>query len=161
MLESSTNMNTIKLPVRKDYYGINTWKSMGRTIAVVMTSITEEEENSIDHNEDLGITRGGVYFRVKPKNIYCYGEVDFSDGSDDLYTVDTFDWTDHCIEKGLPVYSNYDFKTHTCQSDLKRPRWHDSFSCAKVAQQAYAFIGKPKRIVIFKYNEPERRKKVS
>jgi len=121
------------------------------TVTIYMTHINEEEEAIIDSGDILFITRDGIGFSIIPRNIYCYGEVNFDDHSSDLDTIDGFNWFSGMIDKGVVIPSNYDYETHSALSDLKKPRWTETFSPAVAAQITHGMLGKPKRIIIFKY----------
>lgn len=123
-----------------------------RIMSIYMTDINIADEETLKHGEPIYIERDGIKFSIDPRNVYCYGETDFEDeNSEDLEYIDTFNWFDCLVEKGVMIPSNYDYKTHTAISDLKIPRWTETFSPAKVTQLVHGMLGKPKRIIIFSH----------
>lgn len=141
------------MPIRKDYAVIisHTNPSNKRDcISVVMSHITLDEEKTLDSGDNIVIKRGNISFRVSPENLYCYGEIDFNDESEDLETIDGFDWFNHLIFSGYHVPNDYDYETHTCYSPLSCYRTRETWHPADAAQYLHGFLGKPKRTVIFR-----------
>ena len=75
---------TIPMPFSKDYHIVD-FNKINRFCkeVVVMTSISKEEEDLLDEGKNIKINRGNRTFTVQATKLYCYGEVDFSDGSND------------------------------------------------------------------------------
>lgn len=118
-----------------------------KSFSLVMTSITEDEEIKIDNNETIEITRGKYKFVISPKDVYVYGDVDFSPSSSDLDRIAKFDFY---LEKGKVVPAKYDYNTHTCLSDIDRYKMYDTTDIATIVKYAHGCINKPKKIIIFK-----------
>ena len=141
----------IKLPVREDYYSLVSKKLLDRrTESVVMTYITEEEEEVIDAGKTITIKRSNLSFTIKPSNIYCYGEIDFSNNSEDMDIISTFTWLDHLLIRGVCIPSNYNYDKHECISRNKQPMWYDTTKCEVLAKYVHGCLGKPKRTLIFR-----------
>ena len=115
-----------------------------------MTYISEEEEAALDKGEVLTLKRGNRTMTVMPNHLYCYGEVDFSTNSDDMYQIEDFHFLDYLGAKGLHIYSDYHYDTHECHSPLPQCRWTETWNPAEIAQYAHGCLGKPQRIVLFK-----------
>lgn len=115
-----------------------------------MIPISEQEEKRIDNIKDstLKFQRGDMSFSVKMRDIYCYGEVDFTD-KEDLNQIDSFDFLDHLGARGIYIWSQYDYKTHSCRTPNKRILWTETWSPSVVAQIAHGCLGKPQRILLF------------
>lgn len=116
----------------------------------VMIPISEQEEKAIDNIGDsiLKFQRGNKYFSVKMKDIYCYGEVDFTN-EEDLDQIDSFNFLDYLGGIGIHIWSHYDYKTHSCKTFNKQILWTETWSPAIVAQIAHGCLGKPQRILLF------------
>lgn len=152
---SSYDLNTkqyiIKLPVREDYYSLIARKTSDkREESVVMTYITEAEEQSIDKGKTIVLKRGNLSFTVNPTDIYCYGEIDFNNNSEDMDVISTFSWLDSLIMRGVCIPSNYNYERHECVSINKRPMWYDTTKCEDYAKYVHGCLGKPKRCLIFR-----------
>lgn len=115
-----------------------------------MIPISEQEEKSIDNIKDstLKFKRGDLSFSVKMKDIYCYGEVDFTN-KEDLNQIDSFDFLDHLGISGIYIWSQYDYETHSCKTPNKRLLWTETWRPSVVAQMAHGYLGKPQRILLF------------
>lgn len=136
---------------RRNYHILSDNQAKTKRELTVMTYITEKEESEIDNGKILVLTRGDRQLTIEPRRVYCYGEVDFNTGSDDMKQIDNFNFLDYLNGfNGLPVYSDYDYNTHTCRSPIKRLRWTETWRPAIIAQYAHGCLGKPPRIVLFK-----------
>lgn len=115
-----------------------------------MTAITEKEENLIDNLKDdiIELHRGNRTFSISRRQIYCYGIVDF-DNQDDLDTIEKFKFLTHLGVMGQHIYSNYNYKTHTCSSNKNRLLWTETWSPSQLARFAHGSLNKPERIILF------------
>ena len=150
MSHSDLNVVTIPLPIRSDYRVLCSNKD-GHTIRrTIMIPISEQEEKDIDNIKDstLKFQRGTMSFSVSMKDIYCYGEVDFT-SIEDLNQIDSFNFLDYLGASGINIYSNYDYKTHSCKAPNRRLLWTETWHPAVVAQMAHGYLGKPQRILLF------------
>ena len=129
---------------------MNRNRSRVETRLTVMIPIDEEEEKIIDNIDKSILTfhRGKRSFSVAIKDIYCYGEVNFED-EDTLNQINEFKFLDYLGEVGVHIYSNYDYKTHSCSSTKNRCLWTETWNPAKLAKMAHGYLGKPKRILLF------------
>lgn len=116
-----------------------------------MIPIDEKEEKDIDNISDSTLTfnRGDTTFHVTMKNIFCYGEVDFTN-IDDLNQIDSFGFLDYLGIQGIHIYSRYNYKTHSCSSPKKHLLWSETWRPSVVAQMAHGYLGKPQRILLFR-----------
>lgn len=141
----------IKLPVREDYYTIVDKTNIDKRHESVMISyITEEDEKAIDNGFSIAIKRGNLMFHIDPEDIYCYGDINFANGSKDMDVISSFNWLDHLGLRGICVPANYNYNKHECKSINKKPMWYDTTKPEVVAKYAHAFIGKPKLTIIFR-----------
>lgn len=115
-----------------------------------MTYITEEEEQQLDDGKEVTFERGSKSFQVHRDNVYCYGEVDFHEGSDDCKQIATFNFLNHLDWKGVVIPSDYHYDFHECYSPLTRYRWTETWSPDTLARYAHGCLNKPKRIVLFR-----------
>ena len=138
------------MPIFQDYYVLTSRTDISRKEQVIMTYITEEEEQKLDNNEELILERGEVSFNIQCNNVYCYGEVDFNKGSDDCKKIATFTFLDYLGLKGIALPSDYHYDTHTCHSPFKSYRWYETWSPEILARYAHGCLNKPKRIVLFR-----------
>ena len=96
----------------------------------------------------LHFHRGDRTFSVQMKDVYCYGEVDFTD-KDTLDKINDFKFLDHLEAVGAHVYSNYDYETHSCSSPKEYCLWTETWHPAVLAKMAHGYLGKPQRILLF------------
>ena len=138
------------MPIFQDYYILISRTDTGRKEQVIMTYITEEEEQKLDEDEELTLKRGNASFKVHGNNIYCYGEVDFHKGSNDCKKIATFTFLDYLGLKGIALPSDYHYDTHECYSPLKSHRWYETWRPDVLARYAHGCLNKPERIVLFR-----------
>lgn len=141
------------MPISKDYqtviYHTNTTNQYGKVteqVRIIMAPISEKEEALLDKGKAISISRGGIDFTIDINNVFAYGQVDFSTGSDDYEAMDELIPYKDVVY--LPL--NYDYKTHTCKTDRKFYRTYETNNIAAMAQYAHGKLGKPDRVVIFK-----------
>lgn len=115
-----------------------------------MTYITEEEEQELDKNNTLTLKRNNIIFQIHSNNVYCYGEVNFKEGSDDCKQIATFNFLDYLGWKGIMLPSDYHYDTHECHSPLTSYRWYETWQPDVLARYAHGCLNKPKRIVLFR-----------
>ena len=118
--------------------------------STIMIGINEKEEESIDNigGNSIVFTRGNQKFIVTKKDIYCYGEIDFDD-DETLDLIDRFKFLNYLEERGVPIYSNYDYNTHSVSNETRFPLWTETWSPLTLMKLAHGYIGKPKRILLF------------
>lgn len=142
-------MRMFPLITKKDYHTMAYLSRGPREYAIIMTSITAEEEKKLDEREAFGIERGGRLFPVGPGNVKYYGEIDFHQGSDDYKVLEESTLFFPMSLQGVFVPGNYDYEKHCCYSDYKTARWFDTVNAAMICQYAHGILNKPKRVVIF------------
>lgn len=140
------------MPIMKDYHMLSLNKDAEKNIIMtMMTYITEDEEKVLDNGKELHLVRGTMEFNISPRKVYCYGHVDFTTDSSDYNIIEDFDFLNYLNDVGIHIPSDYRYKTHSCYSPIDRVRWTETWNPAEVAQYAHGRIGKPDRIVLFKY----------
>lgn len=120
------------------------------TKLTVMIPIDEDEEKLIDNidKSTLAFHRGKRSFSVSMRDIYCYGEVDFED-ENVLNQIKEFKFLEYLQETGIKICADYNYKTHTCKSSKPYILYTETWNPAELAKRAHAYLGKPKRILLF------------
>lgn len=138
------------MPIFKDYVVVDVRAERGFKHIVYLTHINEDEEKIIDSGDSLIIKRNNKKFNLRlSSNILCYGEVDFSKGSDDLKEIATFTFLDYLGAVGVRIPSDYDYENHCCHSPLKRYRYTETFKPDVLVRYKHGCLNKPKRIALF------------
>lgn len=138
------------MPIYKDFSVLVSHIDRNIREQVVMTYISEEEENVLDEGKQLTIERGDASFIIHKNNVYCYGEVDFSIDSLDCQQIATFNFLNFLLGVGVKIPSDYDYENHECHSPIRHYRWTETWSPEVLARYAYACLNKPKRVALFK-----------
>lgn len=118
-----------------------------------MAPLTQKQEEQLDANETICIIAGESKFYVSPKDVYCYGEIDFSTNSEDLNIIAEFNWFDYINLRGASMVSDYNYEHHVAYSDIKCPRHFDTTRPDVISQYVHGCLGKPKRTIIFKHTK--------
>lgn len=142
--------HVIPMPIFKDYYVLISRKGMNYKEQIIMTHITEEEEQKLDNGKEIILKRDNISFHITINNTYCYGEVDFNKGSDDCEQIATFNFLNYLNEKGICIPSDYDYEHHVCNSPINKYRWTETWNPDDLARYAHGCLNKPNRIVLFK-----------
>ena len=138
------------MPIDPTYKIINTRYGPGIKEVIIMTGITKNEYEKIKRSEDLYITRGNNKFRIMCDDIFCYGDIDFHDGSEDSEQLDTFNWLDDLGSKGINIPSKYDYETHTCIPFGKFITYTETFRPSTLCRYFHGCLGKPQYTLIFR-----------
>ena len=123
----------------------------GKPSSVIMQAITESQEQRIDNapkyfgeiryeREDKTI--------IPAKDIYLYGEVDFSN-KDDVEYIKKFDLIDKGDNSNW-IYSNFDYDKGCCTTIDGHLKGSPTWDCIKWFKFCYILLGKPKRIIVYK-----------
>lgn len=143
-------MFQIPLPIYPTYRILNRNKTNLGTKITVMIPISKKEEKRIDDigKSTLRFTRGNRTFSVKMSDVYCYGEIDFTDRNT-LKEIAEFNFLNNLGAVGVSVYSRYDYDTHSCTSPNKYCLWSETWNPVILTKMAHGFLGKPERILLF------------
>lgn len=139
------------MPISKDYVILDCHTIKGKVEYVIMTYITEEEEQELDKGVELHLTRGNRRFTVNNTNVYCYGEVNFNKGSDDMKQLRSFSFLDYLVGVGVKIPADYDYDKHVCYSPIKSYMITETFKPDILAIYKHGCLGKPERIALFRY----------
>ena len=149
MLQSN-NPHIVRVEVNKSFQVISSHSEGGKTKEIIITYLTEAEEKLINSCEVVNLERGCLTFEVRKSNIYAYGEIDFTKGSDDYEMLKGMTWFNHLTLRGVDVLANYNYKQNIAVSDIPGGRWYDTVRTEVITQFKHGQLGKPKRCVIFK-----------
>ena len=131
------------MPSDRTYYVMTSHSSNNKDKkSIIMIPISEAEEQELD-NGSLNVVRDNREFSILAKDIICYGEIDFSNDSEDMDTIANMNWLDHLNFQGITVPSDYDYEEHCCYPPGKYIRFYDTTNPAIVARYAHACLGKP------------------
>lgn len=123
--------------------------TLDKNIRVMMMAITEEDEKELDCGRSLSLVRGKLQFIIHPDLCYAYGPLNLAPGSKDLDYIEEAKWF-NSFEIRQFLFSDYDYETHTLDSDIPSGRWYSSSNVKSYLPYLYACLNKPERIVIFK-----------
>ena len=152
MSNSSTKeiIRTITMPIDESYKIINVKNNpVGKEI-FIMTGITEAEYKKLKNAEDIIVVRGNAKFNITQDDIFCYGDIDFNNGSDDCEQIDTFNWLDNLVAKGVCIPSRYDYNKHECTTNKNVVLWTETFKNSVLCRYLHGCLGKPKYTLIFR-----------
>lgn len=139
------------LLIREDYYSIVSTNTSIKTQSIVMSYLTPEEEKKLDTGETINIIRGNCRFVINQSDVIAYGEIDFSNDSDDLNYFIDLNWFNDKKLVGFSIPSQYDYENHTTISDRKLIKYYDTKRPEAVVQYVHSVLNKPKISVIFKH----------
>lgn len=116
---------------------------------VIMEAIDEQQELRIDKSKtyygDIRFERpDGII--VPAKDIYLYGEVDFSN-KDDIANIERFNLIN---PDGEWIYSNIDFDKGTFTTIDGKAKMYQTWNCLDWFKYCHILIGKPARIIVYK-----------
>lgn len=155
MLNSNlkAEMNIIQMPIDPTYKIISVHNNPTSKYLFIITGITQREYEKIKRlNEDTSITiiRGNAEFKVGADDILCYGEIDFHEGSEDSKQLDTFNWLEHLVSKGIGIPSKYNYDKHECSSPIKSYLYTETFRNSVLCRYLHGCLGKPEYTLIFR-----------
>lgn len=138
------------MPVDPTYKLINVKKSPLQKEHFIITGISEDEYKMVKHSETLSITRGNCNFTINPDDIFCFGPIDFHEGSEDCKELDTFNWLDDLIGKGIGIPSRYNYDKHECSSPINKYLFTETFRNSTLCRYLHGCLGKPQYTLIFR-----------
>ena len=147
---NSKTQKKVQMPSDRAYYVMSSHSSSNKVKeSIIIIPISEDEEQKLDRG-GLHAIRDNQEFYILSKNVICYGEIDFSNSSEDMNTIANMNWLDYLGLQGVTVPSDYDYEEHCCYPPGKYIRFYDTTNPAIVARYAHACLGKPKRCCIFR-----------
>ena len=139
------------MPTTEHYYVVNSRiTNTKRKELVILTYLTPEEENELDENNKVTLTRANQTFSIRKNNIYCYGDVDLKEGSDDSHEIANFDFLDYLNGIGVKIPSDYDYEHHVCRSTINKYRITETWRPDVLVRYAHGCLNKPKKILLFR-----------
>jgi len=135
------------MPISKDYRTLICRTEKGG-VDVVMTYITDKEEDKLDKGLSFTMVRGDKKFKVDTyrTNVICYGKIDFTRNSDDYCQLEELIKFNNIVH--IPI--DYDLETHCCYSPIRRYRTCECSNIAEICHYNYGVLGKPEKVIIFK-----------
>ena len=143
-------VRTISMPIDDTYKVISFHCNPTSKDVFIITGITESDINKIKHSCTLSLERGNCKFVINPDDIFCYGDIDFNEGSDDCKELDTFNWLEHLGVKGVTIPSRYNYNKHECTTDRNVILHTETFKNSVLCRYLHGCLGKPKLTLIFK-----------
>lgn len=143
-------MNIIQMPIDPTYKVISHRENINKTEIFIITGITESEYHKLKKLIPLNITRGNAEFNIDPDEVFCFGEIDFSEGSEDSVELDTFNWLDHLVAKGVTIPANYNYEKHQCTSPISKYLMSETVRISTLCRYLHGCLGKPQFTVIFR-----------
>lgn len=151
MSKSDTEtIHVIHLPVDATYKVINVKKNDIHKELIIITWVSEKEYQKLKHGEELWIRRGNQDFYINPDDIFCFGDINFNEGSKDCDELDTFNWLDNLVAKGIGIPSNYNYDKHECKSKFRFYQITETFKNSVLCRYFHACLGKPQYTLIFR-----------
>ena len=141
---------TIKLPVDPTYKVISFRKDKLIKELFIITGITEKEYHKLKYGDDIEITRGDQEFYITADDVFCFGDIDFHEGSDDSFELDTFNWLEHLVSQGIGIPSRYNYDKHECTSPINRYLITETFRNSTLCRYLHGCLGKPQFTLIFR-----------
>lgn len=144
-------MKKIFLPIIPDYQTLICRTINREQHSVMMVPINEHEEDKFEKDGMIRLKRGNLTFNIKAKDVYCYGEIDFSNGSEDMETIADFNWLDFMTFQGVSIPANYNYSDHSCLTDGNDYKTYDTTRPEVLTKYKHGVLGKPERVIIFRF----------
>lgn len=128
--------------------------------AVLLTYLTEEEEQELEEKQVITITRKNKEYTIYNRSIYCFGDVDFSNNSDDYCDIAELNILSNLTFSGIRIPANYDYGNNSVTSNTNYVKWYDTVYIEDIIQYCHGLLGKPKKVLLFKYVYKLRNNKV-
>ena len=135
------------MAITTSYYAFSKPTATGKKTLVV-TSLTPQEESDLDKGYPIDVVRSEHKFRINPRNIIVYGEIDFADDSEDLDTLEELNLFEYWTEVGFTIPAHFSYK-YSCFYLGKRENYYDTIRTDRILQYIHAKIGKPNITVVF------------
>ena len=152
MSKSSTEgmVYTIPMTVDPTYKVISVHHNPNANELFIITGISELEHKKLKSLNELHIIRGNCEFHITPDDVLCFGDIDFHEGSDDCKELDTFNWLEHLVAKGVGIPSRYNYDKHECTSPINKYLITETFRNSTLCRYLHGCLGKPQYTLIFR-----------
>lgn len=134
----STNYQVITSPI----------KNVNRNY-VIMTYLTKDEENLLDTGNQIQLVRDDHSVVLSIKDVYIYGEIDFTHGSDDMQGLNKLDPAG-AMSNDIIIPSKYNYEKHSCSSPINKYLFTLANSSEDVFRYRHGCLNKPKLSIIFR-----------
>ena len=138
------------MPIDPTYKVISVHSNSYSKELFIITGITELEHKKLKNLNDLHIIRGNCEFNITPDDVLCFGDIDFHEGSDDCKELDTFNWLEHLVAKGIGIPSRYNYDRHECKSPINKYLITETFRNSTLCRYLHGCLGKPQYTLIFR-----------
>lgn len=145
-----TEIHTIQMPIDPTYKIISTKVNPVNKELFIITGINEKEYNNLKQNNDIILKRGNAEFNITPDDIFCFGDIDFHEGSDDCKELDTFNWLEQLVAKGITIPAHYNYNKHECTTNKIFYLITETFRNSVICRYLHGCLGKPKYTLIFR-----------
>ena len=158
MRKSNLNLKIVKLPICRDYQRLICRTNKLSYNRIYMTYINGVEEDKIMFGEEQILKRGDKSFKISKNNVYFYGSINFNTDSPAYKEIENMDMFDSTDTRGIEVPVDYIYKTHSVilniTEDNPKPRVKtiDTFNFARICQYKHGCLGKPTKVVVFRYD---------
>lgn len=158
MRKSNLNLKIVKFPICRDYQSLICRTNKLSHNRIYMTHINGVEEDKIMFGEEQILKRGDKSFKISKNNVYFYGSINFNTDSPDYKEIENMDMFDSTDTRGIEVPVDYIYKTHSVilniTEDNPKPRVKtiDTFNFARICQYKHGCLGKPTKVVVFRYD---------
>ena len=138
------------MPVDPTYKVISVHNNPVSKEIFIITGINDIEHKKLKSLNDLHIVRGNCEFNITPDDVLCFGDIDFHEGSDDCKELDTFNWLEHLVAKGIGIPSRYNYDRHECKSPINKYLITETFRNSTLCRYLHGCLGKPHYTLIFR-----------
>lgn len=118
-------------------------------IVIRMTYLTVEEEEEIDKNNNIVLTREEKQYHIDKNNIKGYGDIDLSNDSEDHNILKAQHWIDVSRFPGV-IIPVYDYNTGLMKTRNEIVQRTETWNCFDLVKYGHCCLGKPNKIIIFK-----------
>lgn len=143
----------IQMPVDPTYKIIAIRNNPSNKELFIILGITENQYNKIKtltEGDSIKIVKDNCEFEVYAEDIFCYGNIDFHEGSDDCKKLDTFNWLEYLDLQGVGIPSKYNYDKHQCIGTNKGFYITETFRNSTLCRYLHGCLGKPEFTLIFR-----------
>ena len=119
------------------------------TIIVYMSYLTQEEENILDNEDSIEITRNDITYNIEKRNVLGYGNIDFSEDSVDVKLLRHYNnlLYNRMPGKLIPVFNFNTMNIKTRKGIIQRT---ETWDFSELCKYGYCTLNKPNKVIIFK-----------
>ena len=144
------NLKTYHLPISKDVVVVH-WRIIDKRIRkILMAPITEKQESDLDKGYTISVITHFKGYVLSKEDAIVYGNIDFSNDSNDLDFIRDLEW---CIEdyfKGVCIPSRYNYEKHTALGNRNGILYYDTVRSDIILKYKHGCLNKPERVIVWK-----------